>query len=64
MPMIGHEAVRQHAHRHLLTPFGQDALKRGVVARLLEQPHPSIAAIENMIDQIPWCGPSGAPHKA
>ena len=63
MPMVGHQAPREYAHRYPLLDLRQHALEGLVVAIRVEDAAFTVRAIEHMIDkaarrdtQWPWHG--------
>jgi hypothetical protein len=62
VPMIGHQAIRQQLNGVSRKPFTQHTLKSKKVFILVKQLHPSIAAIQNMINHTSFNGASGAWH--
>ncbi len=64
MPMIGHEAPGQQVHAVSLKSFGQTVQKRLVIPGLSEDPHPPVAAVQDVIDYIRDDLPKGPRHGA
>ena len=62
MPMIGHQAIGEKFHRKSLQALAQHLLEGGVVGRFMEQSHPPVPPIENVIDQARFDGPRGSWH--
>jgi hypothetical protein len=50
MPVIGHEGVRQDPHGQEIQGVADDALKGGVIRRLLEQRQAGHRAVEHMVN--------------
>ena len=55
MSVIRHEAIAQHAHKHLGLSFCQDFFERGVVSVIVENPIPGIPQVEYGEDPSPRC---------
>src|SRR5947209_20189620 len=62
MPVVGHEAESENLDLSLLLTHQQQINKCLVVARLAEDAHCSVAAIECVIDDSASGGTSGAWH--
>jgi hypothetical protein len=50
MPMIGHQAPSQDAHRETLGQFRQQRLKCQEIPVLLEQPQTTVGAVQHVED--------------
>src|SRR5438477_3869967 len=51
VPMIGQETIGQEPHRQPIEGRAQDALKGGIVFRLLKDPGAAHRSIEDMVDE-------------
>ncbi len=50
MPVIAHQAIGQEIHGITCQPLPQHLLERREILFLMEQAHPAVAAIEDMVD--------------
>ena len=60
--MIGHEAESENLDIGLFLRVDEELQERLVIDRLAKDPHPAVAAIENMIHNAANGGPGGAGH--
>ncbi len=60
--MTRHQAVRQQFDRVSFQALRQNALERLVVARLVEQPHPPHATVENVENHASRSDSCGSRH--
>jgi hypothetical protein len=51
LPVVGHHAIGQQAHRHLIEGFTKDPLEGLVVAVLVKNGGAGVASVEDVVDE-------------
>ncbi len=55
VPVIGHQAVGQHTHRHLLLGLDENAEEGVEVGGLVQEGSAGVAPIEHVVDVAAFC---------
>ena len=62
VPVVSHQTIAQQSHVELSDGFDKRSFERFKVFVFVEDRHPSVGSVENMVDQTAFCGSFWASH--